>query len=338
MTQPVRTAPTLAEVAAAAGVSRSTASRALNDSPRISEETKKRVRAAAKEVNFVPNARGRALAVGRTEIIAVLVTEPLNELFGDPTYSEFLSGITEELSESSYLPVILQASSSHERNRAREHFERRSFDAVIDVSPYRGSDLLEVLRELGVPTVLCGQLEGHPYRDVFSTVYSDDEEGGRFAALAMKDRGRKDIVAVLGPQDNPAVVDRLRGYRAILGESLPDENVIYTGWSSGDGYQATRRLLARAIHADGVLCGSDRIATGVIAAFNEAGISVPKDVSVVGFDDHEVAARSVPALTTIRQPLREEGRMAAGIALDMINGAAPTTTVMHMQLVQRDSL
>ena len=102
MTQPVRTAPTLAEVAAAAGVSRSTASRALNDSPRISEETKKRVRAAAKEVNFVPNARGRALAVGRTEIIAVLVTEPLSELFSDPTYSEFLSGITEELSESSY--------------------------------------------------------------------------------------------------------------------------------------------------------------------------------------------------------------------------------------------
>ena len=119
MTQPVRTAPTLAEVAAAAGVSRSTASRALNDSPRISEETKKRVRAAAEEVNFVPNARGRALAVGRTEIIAVLVTEPLSELFSDPTYSEFLSGITEELSESSYLPVILQASSMHERNRAR---------------------------------------------------------------------------------------------------------------------------------------------------------------------------------------------------------------------------
>ena len=203
MTQPVRTAPTLAEVAAAAGVSRSTASRALNDSPRISEETKKRVRAAAKEVNFVPNARGRALAVGRTEIIAVLVTEPLSELFSDPTYSEFLSGITEELSESSYLPVILQASSTHERNRAREHFERRSFDAVIDVSPYKGSELLEVLRELGVPTVLCGQLEGHPYRDVFSTVYSDDEEGGRFAALAMKGRGRKDIVAVLGPQDRP---------------------------------------------------------------------------------------------------------------------------------------
>ena len=323
MTQPVRTAPTLAEVAAAAGVSRSTASRALNDSPRISEETKKRVRAAAKEVNFVPNARGRALAVGRTEIIAVLVTEPLSELFSDPTYSEFLSGITEELSESSYLPVILQASSTHERNRAREHFERRSFDAVIDVSPYKGSELLEVLRELGVPTVLCGQLEGHP---------------SRFAALAMKERGRKDIVAVLGPQDNPAVVDRLRGYRAVLGEDLPDANVIYTGWNNGDGYQAMHQILAREIAFDGVLCGSDRIAAGVITALNEAGLSVPADISVVGFDDHEIATRCVPALTTVRQPLREEGHMAANIALDMIKGAEPTTSVMHMQLIQRDSL
>lgn len=255
MTQPVRTAPTLAEVAAAAGVSRSTASRALNDSPRISEETKKRVRAAAKEVNFVPNARGRALAVGRTEIIAVLVTEPLSELFSDPTYSEFLSGITEELSESSYLPVILQASSTHERNRAREHFERRSFDAVIDVSPYKGSELLEVLRELGVPTVLCGQLEGHPYRDVFSTVYSDDEEGGRFAALAIKERGRKDIVAVLGPQDNPAVVDRLRGYRAVLDETSQTQTLSIPAGTAETAIRpcarsSRARLLSMACSAD----------------------------------------------------------------------------------------
>ena len=143
---------------------------------------------------------------------------------------------------------------------------------------------------------------------------------------------------MLGPQDNPAVVDRLRGYRAVLGEDLPDTNVIYTGWNSGDGYQAMHQILAREIAFDGVLCGSDRIAAGVITALNEAGLSVPADVSVVGFDDHEIAACCVPALTTVRQPLREEGHMAANIALDMITGAEPTTSVMHMQLIQRDSL
>ena len=143
---------------------------------------------------------------------------------------------------------------------------------------------------------------------------------------------------MLGPQDNPAVIDRLRGYRAVLGKDLPDENVVYTGWNSGDGYQAMHQLLAREITFDGVLCGSDRIATGVITALTEAGLSVPADVSVIGFDDHEIAARFAPALTTVRQPLREEGHMAASIALDMIKGAKPTTTVMHMQLIQRDSL
>lgn len=338
MTQSIRTASTLAEVAQAAGVSRSTASRALNNSPRISEATKERVRKAAKKVNFVPNARGRALAVGRSKTIAVLVTEPLSELFGDPTYSAFLCGITEELSESSYLPVMLQASSPHERDRVREHFERRSFDAVIDVSPYEGSELLEVLRELGVPTVLCGQLENHPYRNVFSTVYSDDEEGARFAAAAMRERGRQHVAAVLGPRDNPAVVDRVKGYRAIMGQALGDDRIVYTGWGGGDGYQAMRGLLGRHEPIDGVLCGSDRIACGVIAALDEAGLTVPDDVSVVGFDDHEIAERTMPPLTTVAQPLREEGRMAAEVALGLIEGAEPTTTIMHMRLVRRASL
>ena len=230
MTMSKRTASTLADVAAAAGVSRSTASRALNDSPRISEATKQRIRDIAHQINFVPNARGRALAVGRSETIAMLVTEPLSELFSDPTYGAFLSGITEQLSESEYLPVLLQASTPHERERVVRHFERRSFDAVIDISPYRGSELLDVLRDLEVPTVLCGQLEGHPYRDVFSTVYSDDVEGAALAARAMVNRGRTNCVAILGPKDNPAVIDRVRGYTRVLGEASSDELIVLNVW------------------------------------------------------------------------------------------------------------
>ncbi|MFR7797439.1 MAG: hypothetical protein ACLU37_04355 [Collinsella sp.] len=103
--------------------------------------------------------------------------------------------------------MILQASSSHERNRAREHFERRSFDAVIDVSPYKGSELLEVLRELAYPP--CCAASSRPPIAMCSRRSTRRRRGRPLAALAMKDRGRKDIVAVLGPQDNPAVVDRL---------------------------------------------------------------------------------------------------------------------------------
>ena len=113
MTVAKRNRVTLADVAKAANVSRSTASRALNNSPRISRETTARIKKIADSMGFIPNAQGRALAVGRNETIAILITEPLDELFDDPTYAMFISGITEKLSESSYLPVLLQASISN---------------------------------------------------------------------------------------------------------------------------------------------------------------------------------------------------------------------------------
>lgn len=338
MSQANKSQATLADVAAAAGVSRSTASRALNDSPRISEATKQRIRSIAHEIGFVPNARGRALAVGRSETIAILVTEPLRELFGDPTYSAFLGGITEQLSESEQLPVLLQASSDRERERVRRHLERRSFDAVINISPYEGSELLDALRDLRIPTVLCGQLEGHPYRDAFSTVYSDDVEGAVLAATAMVRRGRTRCVAILGPEGNPAAIDRARGYRQVLGDALPADRVVFTGWGASDGFLAMRHLLERRPDIDGVLAGSDRIAAGVIEALREQGLNVPADVSVIGFDDHPIAATTTPPLTTIHQPLHEEGCLAAQTALAMIEGADPTTTVLHMELVERSSV
>lgn len=329
---------TLADVARAAGVSRATASRALNDSSLVTPETTRRVRAAAQETGFVPNALGRALAVGRAQAIAVLVTEPLDELFSDPTYAVLLRGITERLAHTPYLPMLLQASSQFERDRAERHLERRSVDAVIDISPYVGGAVLDALTGLHLPVVLCGQLEGDPYRDVFSTVYADDVEGATLAAEAMRRRGRRHIAAILGPRENPASVDRLRGYQSVLGELLPDDRAVFTGWDSVAGLAAARDLLEREPEIDGILAGSDRIALGVLDALATAGRSVPGDVSVIGFDDHAIAATSTPPLTTIRQPLLDEGRTAAETAIAMIDGAGPTTTVMHMELVTRGSL
>lgn len=163
MTVAKRNRVTLADVAKAANVSRSTASRALNNSPRISRETTARIKKIADSMGFIPNAQGRALAVGRNETIAILITEPLDELFDDPTYAMFISGITEKLSESSYLPVLLQASTDFEHHRVQQHLERRSFDAVIDISPYANNYLLEEMYKLRIPCVMLGQMEDRSY-------------------------------------------------------------------------------------------------------------------------------------------------------------------------------
>lgn len=329
---------TLHDVAQKAGVSRSTASRALNGSKRISRQTTQRVKDAARALGFVANAQGRALAIGRSETISILITEPLDELLSDPTYGAFLRGISEELSHTSYLPVLMQASSAFERKRVQTHLEQHTVDAVINISPYEGMELLESIQNQHLPAVLCGQLQNNPYTTVFSNVYSDDVEGAAMAAKAMQKRGRKQIAIILGPADNPAVPDRLEGYRSIYGAGLDESRIVYTGWDESSGYSAISHLLDLDISIDGLLAGSDRIAAGAIAALASRNLSVPDDVSVIGYDDHPIAARIKPRLTTIHQPLLEEGRVAAQLALAMINGEEPSTKILHMRLINRESL
>lgn len=329
---------TIADVARVAGVAPSTVSRVLNNSPRASPAACERVMQAVEETGFVVNRRGRALAVGRSEAVALLFTDPFEELFSDPTYASICHGIVSRLSGGPNLPMILEAANPAERARVLEHVERRAVDAIIAITPYAGEEMFDGLRDMGVPVVLCGRLEGEPYRDVFSCVYSDDVDGAALAAQALVDAGQRDVVCVMGPADNPASVDRIRGYRRVLGDRLGEGCVVHTEWDRLGGYTAMCELLEAGVGVDAVLAGSDRIATGVIEALRGAGRDVPGDVSVVGFDDHPLAADHEPGITTVHQPLREEGEKAAELALAMIDGAAPRTVVMRMHLVERDSV
>ncbi|MFB7496457.1 LacI family DNA-binding transcriptional regulator [Streptomyces sp. NPDC056161] len=330
-------AVTITDVAREAGVSRATVSRAINDSDLVTAETKRTVQEAITRTGFVMNARGRALATGRAETVGVLITEPLDELFDDPTYGRMLRGIAEGLTGSGFLPVIVQASSESERALALRSFGRRSVDAVIHLTPYRGTNLLGSLAGTGLPVVLCGQLVDSPYEGVFSTVYSDDVRGARLAAERVVAAGRRRVAAVLGPADNPATGDRRRGYEEVLGSRLDAARIVHTHWDTAGGLTATARLLESHPDVDAILAGSDRIALGALAALHTAGRRVPEDVVVVGFDDHAIAASASPPLTTIAQPLVEEGQIAAQLALEMISGAGPRTEVLKMHLVPRVS-
>ncbi|MGD7732896.1 LacI family DNA-binding transcriptional regulator [Propionibacteriaceae bacterium G57] len=328
---------TIADVAEAAGVSRATASRAINDSPQVTEETKQRVRDAVAATGFVMNARGRALALGHSESIAILVTEPLDQFFEDPTFGAILRGISEGLAQTNTMPVLLQAWTPDEHRRALRQFQRRAVDAVINISPYVGEDMLEGLAECHLPVVLCGQLESQPYAG-FATVYADDVVGARLAAQRIRERGRRRVAIINGPQDNPAAVDRDRGYREVLDQCVDESLVVATHWDESSGFEAMRHLLALAPDLDGVLAASDRLASGALAALSAAGRAVPEDVSVIGFDDHPIAARLSPALTTIHQPLIDQGRIASQLALKMVGGAPASTIVLDMELVERASV
>ena len=332
-----RSAATIQDVADLASVSKATVSRALNDSPKVTEETKRRVREAAERVGYEMNTQARALALGRADAIAIIFTEPLDEMFIDPTYAMVVRGIHDGLADMTTVPILFQASTDFERARVKRRLDQRSADAVIALTPYIGHDLLDSLERLRLPTVLCGQPSPGNRRATMAHMYADDVIGAQMAADHLLSRGRRRIAILSGPQDNPAAVDRVRGYRSRLGRLSEPALTSYGAWDSTSGFERMDALLRTAPDIDAVLAASDRIAVGALAALQRNGRSVPDDVAIIGFDDHKIAAETTPPLTTIHQPLVEQGRQAAQLALDMINGAPTRDVLLEMTLVERDT-
>lgn len=327
---------TIRDVAAYAGVSHMTVSRVLNGSATVLPERERAVREAIAATGFIASASARQLATGTAEAYAVVLTEPLDELLADPTYASVLKGITDGLVPTPVVPVLLTMATTEERTKALRLFKRGTVDAVIHISPYIDDGMLDELRAAHVPVVLCGQLDGHRYEGTFSLVYTDDVLGATLAARHLLSRGARRVAAVMGPADNPATPDRLAGLREVLGDALlPD--VDYVDWDASGGYQAGIGLVDSGVPFDAVACGNDRIAVGLLQALRERSLRVPDDVRVIGFDDHVLAARSSPGLTTIHQHFELQGRTAVALAAELVAGGAPRTVVLAPEVVERES-
>lgn len=328
---------TIADVARIAGVSKTTVSRVLNDSELVTGPTRDAVEAAMREAGYTASWQARTLASGRSDAIALIVTEPFDEMWSDPTFATILHGVYDALAATELMPVLLQASSPREQAKVRRLLDQRVVDGAVHLTPYVDEGLLERLAESRIPTVLCGRLPGDPYDGLFSTVYADDEVGAALAGRHIRQRGRSRPAVLLGPADNPATADRLRGYRRSLGESLADDQVLHGGWDEHSGAAMTAELLDRGTAVDALLCASDRIAAGALAVLRSRGVAVPDEVAVIGFDDHPLAERTTPTLTTVAQPMEGEGATAVDLVQRLIHSAAPRTVVLPMELIERGS-
>lgn len=326
--------PTINDVAKRAGVSKATVSRVLNGTSRVVPETAQAVRTAIDEVGYVMSWSARALAKGKAETIGIIVTEPF-EIFGqDPTFHVLLEGIFEGLASTELTPLVVHASSSPDQRKVLSLIESRLFDAVIHMTPYEDDLLLDSLNEADMPTVLCSRLQGDPWQGIFSTVYADDVAGAAMGAAHMRERGVANPVVIMGPENNPAAVERVEGILTVF-PSLDPNRIIHAGWDESTGQLGVLRFLADSIAFDGIICGSDRIAAGAMKALHHHHLEVPDEVKVIGFDDHPLAQAHEPPLSTVAQPMQDEGRQAAALALDLIEGGKPTTVELPMSLKQR---
>ncbi|MFE2296935.1 LacI family DNA-binding transcriptional regulator [Streptomyces sp. NPDC059445] len=308
------------------GASRSTVSRVINGSPRVSPDVVERVRGAVAELGFVPNQAARSLVTRRNDAIAVVVTEPQNRLFVDPFFDRHLRGIRQELVAQGAQLVLLLIEEPDDYARVGNFLAGRHVDGALLFSLRVDDPLPETVDRMGLPAVFGGRPlpgprhEGHTY----TYVDADNRGGAAEAVRHLVARGRERIATITGPLDQAAALDRLDGYHDVLPHSPP--HLIDEGdFTVQGGADAMRRLLERDPALDAVFAASDLMARGALRTLREHRRAVPDDVAVVGFDDLPLPEEgNEPLLTTVRQDIEGMGRLMARLLFRRIhNTGAP---------------
>ncbi|MFG3658020.1 LacI family DNA-binding transcriptional regulator [Streptomyces sp. NPDC047706] len=310
--------PTLEDVALMSGVSRSTVSRVINGSPRVSATVLRRVRQAVTELGYVPNQAARKLVTRRNDAVAVVVTEPQNRLFIDPFFDLHLRGIREELARHGAQPVLLLIEEPDDYARVGNFLGGSHVDGALLFSLRADDPLPETCARMGLPTVLGGRPflgagetdAGHAYVD------ADNRGGAADAVRHLVSLGRTRIATITGPLDQAAAVDRLDGYRDVLPDR-PLEMIVEGDFTLRGGAAAMAVLLERSPDLDAVFVASDLMAEGALRVLRERGRKVPDDIALVGFDDvRSIAEAMDPPLTTVRQDIEGMGRLMARLLFE----------------------
>lgn len=330
--------PTILDVAAHAGVSRGTVSRVLQGGHNVSPASQEAVHAAIRKLGYVVNRAARSLVTQRAGSVAFLLSEPQERFFEDPNFTTLLRGCTTALAEHDLPLILITAGTEAERRRIAPFLSAHHVDGVLLVSSHRGNPMIDHLRQANLPFVCCGKPLGE--RDAVSYVAANDREGARAMVRHLLESGRKRVATIAGPRDTPGGLERLDGYREMLAEHgiAHDKRLVAVGdYSRASGEACMQQLLTSAPDIDAVFVASDLMADGALAAIERAGLRVPDDIAVGGFDDSPVAAAARPPLTTIRQPWNRISEMMVRQLLAQIDGEGPATVILPTELVVRES-
>jgi LacI family transcriptional regulator len=321
------------EVSSLAGVSISTVSRVLNGTAPVAHETKQRVLQAVQSLKYQPNTFARSLVTKRSGCLGVMVGE-----INSPFFGELLKGI-EEKAEGAGMHLIVSSGHAHKTSEetALGLLQQRRPDALIIQAEALSNEELRPLISGAIPAVVVGRhIEGLP------CLYLDNETGGLMATEYLIGQGHRRIAHLSGPTHLPDSLARSQGYRRALesnGLAYDASLVVEGNFSEPSGQEKTRELLSRSKEFTALFVANDQMAAGVLRALREAGLRVPEDVSVIGFDDIPLANFLYPLLTTIRQPLADMGQAGVAIALALLNGQeTEVIRKFEPQLILRESV
>ncbi len=334
--------PTINDVARLAGVSKKTVSRVINQSPFVKEETREKINAIIVEIGFSPDPQARGLAFRRSFLIGLVYDNP------NPQYVVNMQlGMLDAMRGSGYELVVHPCNRGNATFLAdfRRFIERQKLSGVVLTPSVSEDDRVKaILDEVGCAYIRIASV---PVDEPAHIIVSNDRLGGRAAARHLAELGHTQMAFISGPSSFRSSHERRRGFEEELKErrlKLSDDYIMQGAYTFETGLSCGTELLKRKPRPTAIFAANDEMAAGVLHAIRRAGLTCPEDVSVVGFDDFQIASSVWPPLTTVRTPTREIGRMAAekliGLSDDTGDGnghpreAAPTTSPA---LVVRDS-
>jgi LacI family transcriptional regulator len=327
---------TIADVAARAQVSKTTVSRVLNGKGELGASTAARVRKVIDELGYVPSSRAVGLARGRTRVVGMLVPS-----LTWPWIGEVLQGAVDVLQTEQYGLLLFTCNGGDESmRRFGMQVSARSFDGLLVIAPEGTLDYISTLYSAGLPVVLIDDRD-HQH-GVLPSVATTNHDGAVAAAEHLLGLHRHRPLVITGPERFGCTMQRLDGFASVYakaGHPVTADRIVVGDFTVGCGLATVAGSLAAGIAFDAVFAHNDLSATGAMQAVRDAGLRVPQDVAVVGFDDIPMAAHTQPPLTTVHQPLREMGEAAARTLLDHLEGGPvpERTTVIPATFTARAS-
>lgn len=329
---------TLEDIAQMSGYSRSTVSRVINGDINVSDKTREKIMEVIRKYDFQPNLAARGLAVGHTRVLGLVIPKGVSAIFEEPFFALLIQGVSSRCNALDYSVMLWLAEPDYERRMINKILYNGLADGVIVASMLENDSIIDSLRQNGLlPFVLIGR---HPVYDQISYLDVDNRSGAREAVLYLLQQGRRRIATLAGPQNMTGGSNRYLGYLDALnqhGLPLDPDLVAETDFSDAGGYLGMQRLLAH--KPDAIFAASDTLALAAIRAIRESGLRIPEDIAVIGFDDIPQASRSIPALSTVRQPISRLGALAAETLIEMIENTIeePRQVILPAELVLRDS-
>ncbi|HUH55991.1 MAG TPA: LacI family DNA-binding transcriptional regulator [Rhodanobacter sp.] len=326
---------TINDIARLSGVSKKTVSRIINNSPLVRKDTRDKVEALMREVGYAPDPMARGLAFRRSFLIGMVYDNPTAQYVVDMQY-----GALDALRGSSFELVVhpCDSRSADYIEGVRRFAQQHKLHGVILV-PRASEDqaLVEMLKDIGCRYV---RIAAVPMDESSQMVITHDRDGAAEAADYLLSLGHRDVALITGPVAYRSTLERSAGFLDALrkrGITLPDDRIVEAGYTFESGLAAAEKLLLGERRPTAIFTGNDEMAAGVYKVALRAGIDIPRELSVIGYDDSSLASRLSPSLTSVRRNTRDTGRTAAAMLLQPEGQGPLASASVRPHVVVRDS-